>query len=322
MKKKVLSYDKHASYPISIMFCGDIMPPYLKLKNDPFEYLDEYLNQADIVVANLEAPLAGEQSGFPNFSFGDDFVNHLKRFDLLFTANNHAGDAGAEGVQRTIEVLKKAGIKHAGTVAGQKESKSVTIAKQQLTVEFFSYVTSVGKPIPKDGWSINMFDAEQVKADLNHSEADVKVLYVHTREEAPEDRGNEYSVDAKKTWKLSPFEELADIIVNAHPHRFQGAVRSMKKVHGFSLGNLLSDQNKLKDKDSGCLMRVSLDGTENRATFLPVCSFLNGDEYHILPLKNVQIGKYDFITSEQRETLNQAYTQIKSTLSERGLTEI
>ena len=322
MAKIIESYNKYVSYPVSIMFCGDIMPPYLQLKNDPFVHLDEYLHQADIVVANLESPLAGKQSSFPNFSFDDSFIEYLDRFDLLFTANNHAADAGAEGVQRTIEVLDKAGIKHTGTVKGESEQRSATIKKDDLTVEFFSYVTSVGKPLNKDQWMINMFDADGTKAALKKSNADVKVLYVHTREEDPKDRGNEYSVEPKQTWKLTQFVGLADIIVNAHPHRFQGAVKNMKKVYSFSLGNLLSDQNKLEDKDSGCLMRVSLDGTENRATFLPVCSVLSDKEYYILPLKHVQIGKYDFIDSEKRETLMQAYTAIKAVLAEHGLTEM
>ena len=69
-------------------------------------------------------------------------------------------------------------------------------------------------------------------------------------------------------------------------------------------------------------MRVSLDGTENRATFLPVCSVLSEEKYFILPLKNVQIGKYDFIDSVQRETLNKAYAEIKKVLAERGLSEM
>ena len=169
---------------------------------------------------------------------------------------------------------------------------------------------------------VNIYDADKIKSALDASAADIKVLYVHTREEDPNQRDNEYSREPKQVWKLTQFVGKADIIVNAHPHRFQGAVKNMKHVYTFSLGNLLSDQNKLHDKDSGCLMRVSLDGTENRATFLPVCSVLSEEKYFILPLKNVQIGKYDFIDSVQRETLNKAYAEIKKVLAERGLSEM
>jgi poly-gamma-glutamate capsule biosynthesis protein CapA/YwtB (metallophosphatase superfamily) len=320
MKTRVKTYEKFASYPVSVLFCGDIMPPYAALRNDPFTHMDETFKLADFRVANLEAPFAGEQQGFPSFSFGDDFVDRLRRFDLLITANNHAADHGAAGISRTAEVLDRAGIPHAGTRSGRGEGLSAVMKKGALAVEVFPYAVSVKGEAPS--WMVSLFDEDRVAADLSGSDADIKILYVHSREEDPADRWNEYSTEPSGEWRLAPFTRLADVVVDAHPHYFQGGARNMRGARAFSLGNMLSDQKRLNDRDSGCLMLVTFDGSETRTSFVPVCTVKAGSEFHVLPLRGVREGKFGFVSSGQRESLMKAYGQIQEVLSKNNLTEI
>ncbi|MCP5062492.1 MAG: CapA family protein, partial [Ignavibacteriae bacterium] len=85
-----------------------------------FGEIGSYLRSKDILFGNLETILAGNTkrySGYPFFNTPNELAEALKfaGFDFLFTANNHANDRGQNGVDRTIDVLKKVNIVPVGT---------------------------------------------------------------------------------------------------------------------------------------------------------------------------------------------------------------
>lgn len=98
----------------------------------------QYLRGADIAVANLEGPVApgvirgGQRradpgpvfdgavyTGFPQFNYHPVVLRDLKAagVDIITTANNHAMDRGALGVDLTLAEARKAGLVPLGTVA-------------------------------------------------------------------------------------------------------------------------------------------------------------------------------------------------------------
>jgi poly-gamma-glutamate capsule biosynthesis protein CapA/YwtB (metallophosphatase superfamily) len=97
----------------------------------------DLLQAADVTYANLEGPAARDVApngravktpvkkrydayvyrGYPTFNYNPRLAKDLKAagFDVVSTANNHALDRHALGVDRTIEALEAAGLKYTGT---------------------------------------------------------------------------------------------------------------------------------------------------------------------------------------------------------------
>jgi poly-gamma-glutamate capsule biosynthesis protein CapA/YwtB (metallophosphatase superfamily) len=78
---------------------------------------------ADLAVCHLETPLAplgGPYRGYPMFQGRPQIATALKQtgYDVCTTASNHRFDGGADGVDRTLRTLERAGLRHAGPHAG------------------------------------------------------------------------------------------------------------------------------------------------------------------------------------------------------------
>lgn len=117
---------------IKITFVGDIMiePPVLKAAkqsdgtynfDEVFAHAQTLFDEADLLIGNLETPIAGAEVGYTDdyfiFNAPDTFADAVKRagFDMVATSNNHTFDRGYEGMMRTIKVLDEKGIGHHGT---------------------------------------------------------------------------------------------------------------------------------------------------------------------------------------------------------------
>lgn len=115
-----------------VSILGDIMceEPLLKASKSGKDFYDfkstfyglkEFLSESDYVIGNLETTLAGERAKFTkdlySFNTPDSFAYALKEvgIDAVLTANNHCMDRGVAGLERTLDVLDKAKIKHTGT---------------------------------------------------------------------------------------------------------------------------------------------------------------------------------------------------------------
>lgn len=117
---------------MKITFLGDIMiePPVLKAAHRPdgsydfypvFEKAQSLLDEADMLVANLETPLAGPEAEYTKhhyaFNAPDAYADAVKKagIHMVSTANNHTFDRGFEGMERTIRTLDEKGIGHHGS---------------------------------------------------------------------------------------------------------------------------------------------------------------------------------------------------------------
>lgn len=86
-----------------------------------FSRMRDLFRQSDIVIGNLETPLAGETVGYVKelFSFNapKEFALAAKEagVSLVSTANNHCMDRGFQGLLETIKTLDDIGLAHTGT---------------------------------------------------------------------------------------------------------------------------------------------------------------------------------------------------------------
>ncbi|MFF5790922.1 CapA family protein [Paeniglutamicibacter sp. NPDC012692] len=79
-----------------------------------------FLAEADLSLCNLETPLApkgGPYQGYPMFTVPQEIVPALKAvgYDGCTTASNHSMDGGVQGVIRTLDALKDAGMVSTGS---------------------------------------------------------------------------------------------------------------------------------------------------------------------------------------------------------------
>jgi poly-gamma-glutamate synthesis protein (capsule biosynthesis protein) len=230
-----------------------------------FEYVKEYISDADLAFCNLETTFGGEPyTGYPTFSSPDSLADAITDagFDAVFTSNNHMLDRGAAGLRRTLEVSRSAGLKTAGSrFEGETPDTVIRSADINVGLVSFTYETPrSGKNRTLNGIRvseeleplINSFGYEDLDVDLarvaeeiartREAGAELVVCYFHWGEEYQRSP-NDYQQYIASRAAISG----ADIIFASHPHVPQGMEylypSSGRAVPVFySLGNFISNQ--------------------------------------------------------------------------------
>ncbi len=104
------------------------------------------LAESDMVVGNLETPLAGKEAGYTDshicFNAPDEYVDALidAGVGLVSTANNHTFDRGYDGMERTIRVLDEKGLPHTGSfLRGSERPEAFYFEKDGTTFAVIAY---------------------------------------------------------------------------------------------------------------------------------------------------------------------------------------
>jgi poly-gamma-glutamate capsule biosynthesis protein CapA/YwtB (metallophosphatase superfamily) len=254
-----------------------------------FDFVRPWLQEADIVLGNLETTFGGEERGyssFPRFNTPDAFGEALKEagFTAVSTVNNHTIDTGSEGFFRTLKVLEQQGLTAIGTRASQEEPHWHLFTENGITlgVTAVSYETAraYGRRtlnallIPRElEGLINSFDYDTLEADLvpvkeqlsamKEAGADVTAVLIHW--------GEEYQ-QHQNQWQERIANELAaagaDLILGSHPHVLQPVRRIQHDSESppswvvYSLGNFLSNQRyeilRRHEPEDGAILFVDL----------------------------------------------------------------
>ena len=235
-----------------------------------FQYVKPFFRNADLVIGNLETPLAGGRlSGYPAFNAPDELADALKwaGFNALTLANNHSLDKGWKGLQRTVEVVNEQGFLYTGAyLSAEDRAASRIFQAAGVSVGLLSYTYGVNTGIYKypDGetWRLDFVNEELMSADLitlREAGADFSVVNVHF--------GDEYQRKPNKkqlALVAALFEAGADLVIGHHPHVVQpGSLRSGPdgdQAAVFSLGNFISNQrDRYTDQGLMLTVRLSLD---------------------------------------------------------------
>lgn len=253
-----------------------------------FRYLQDYIQQADYAVANLETTLAGptrEYKGYPNFNCPDDIVSSLQGvgFDMLLTANNHCYDTGTKGYHRTQEVLTQAGMDYIGSVPNEEAPQYLIKDVNGISIGMVCYtyednadpnVVAPNGSTMKDADEklINSFHVNELDAfyqriegqitEMKEQGAEALVLYIHW--------GVEYQLKENKTQNAIAQKMCdlgIDVIVGGHPHVIQPMElltsttdEGHKTFCLYSTGNALSNQRR-------DLMNLNTGHTEDGIVF-------------------------------------------------------
>ena len=238
---------------------------------------------ADLAVCHLETPLAplgGPYHGYPLFQGPPQIAAALKQtgYDVCTTASNHSFDAGAAGVDRTLNTLERAGLRHAGTARTRVEAETPTIIDiRGVKIAQLSYTFGFnGLPYPQgQTWRAGKISVPAIQAMAKAARdlgAEIVVVSCHW--------GDEDSAKLNAQQREVAPQLLADsnidLVIGHHAH----VVQPMEQINGkwvaYGLGNLVAAHREPSStKAEGLLVRFTFkrDGdrwTTEQAEYAPL----------------------------------------------------
>jgi len=285
----------------------------------PFEYVREYVQGADLAIANLETVIGGDHlgfSGFPRFNSPEAVLDAIEEtgFDLLVTANNHSLDRGKSGIINTIDEITDRGIEYIGTSKASRRPY-VVLELKGIKVGVLSYtygLNGLDSLLTQEEMDnmVNLIDQDLIQKDilsLREENVDLLIAYMHW--------GNEYhSNHSQDQRNLAEFlnQNGVDIILGSHPHVIQGTehISSDSKTTFvvYSMGNFISNQRYdtmgVSDTEDGIMIQIEVEkDIAGGNTYVKTVSMIptwlqrkwQGDsyEYKILPVEAVLDGELD-----------------------------
>ena len=353
---------------LSITCAGDIMAHGTQLTaqydeatgtydfSNNYRYVKDYISQADLALCNVETTFAaGKPTGYPAFNSPDSMAADIEEagFDVAITANNHMLDRGYRGMQRTLMVLRNAGLTTVGSqLSGENETTFTLVDVNGLRVGIVAYTyetsgsasnrTMNGSAMSAtskewiNGFAYPMLDQDlaYLKKDIEDAKAagaDIVIAYLHW--------GEEYQRSANR-WQKSIAEKVvdfgADIIFASHPHVLQPVEWVGDVPVFYSMGNFISNQRAetLDNRytEQGMLANVDLvwdpeseTVTDMSMNVLPVWvdRYPTGGKqsYYIIPLDHTLEENETLKVSGHLQRAKQALEDVKELIGEEFLHE-
>ena len=163
-------------------------------------------------------------------------------YDACTTGSNHTFDAGAAGVDRTLDALDAGGLAHAGSARSAAEAARTTIVDAggtKVAVVSYTYGFNGSSYPGGDRWRANVIDADRILAAARQARkrgAEIVVVALHW--------GTEYRHDpSAQQRELAP--RLArstdvDVLIGHHAHVVQPIERIGRTWVVYGLGNLIA----------------------------------------------------------------------------------
>ena len=263
----VLGYDQ-----AEIVFAGDAMMHIGQIDaarrpggaydfSEYFAGVQEYIQDADYAVVNLETPVsAAPFTGYPQFNAPGQYLDALADagFDLFLTANNHTLDRRDEGLRNTIDSLDRRHLRHIGTYKCIDERESVMPFVRTINgikVGFVNYTYGTNGLTPGRDVCVDYIDRDLMRRDVESARekgAEFIFACVHW--------GNEYQMYAHKSQHdLAKYlHELGvQAVIGSHPHVVQPIEFEDGQLTVYSLGNFISNM-RTRDTRGGALVKVVL----------------------------------------------------------------
>lgn len=316
-----------------IAFAGDIMVMTSQItaakKSDgsydfspSFSHMKDIFASFDYVCGNFECTLAGAEAGYTEpkpsrdpaetpsdsprplnqtFNAPDGFASTLRDagFDLISTVNNHAMDRGLEGLVRTAEKLREAGLTQLGTFVSAEDAATPRVEDiNGIAVGFVAAADYINSGTPSMGEAgeyavLLTRDREAVAEAIGacrEAGAEFIIVIVHWGTEH-----SETATAAQESYADFLIGAGADAIIGSHPHVAEPVEwREAPRGEGtatapviYSLGNFLSNMTQ-KNCEYGMLAGLTLekDGEGVRCvalTILPTLSARENGQRTVLP---------------------------------------
>jgi gamma-polyglutamate biosynthesis protein CapA len=247
-----------------ILFVGDIFfDRYIRQVTDKqggdyvFKCVDSLLNDADVVVGNLEGPItdnasksAGTEPGSPlNFVFtfppGSADLLYKHNIKIVNLGNNHISNFGREGIAQTEKYLTDAGVDYFGGLSGKENVYKTRLHGNDLS--FISYNQFGGDSADKVALKIKEMKSENPNSNI--------IIYAHWGEEYVEPTLQMRNI-AKKFAGSG-----ATAIIGSHPHVVQTSEKIGDTIVYYSLGNFIFDQYWNEEVSTGLAVELTITDT-------------------------------------------------------------
>jgi|GEM_PF-434457 len=228
----------------------------------PFQKMDQtYLKNNDILLANLEGPIAKKRvqtSKEIAFRFAPDVIPLLQKyfFDALSQANNHAMDMGVTGYDDTFDLMAQTGIKVFGD---PRQIDDRSVAKFDIDGQKIAFLG-----LEEVVYKID--DAKAVATIKDLTTQGYKVIpfmhwgieYKHTPNDRQQQLAHEF-IDAG-----------AYAVIGCHPHVVETFETYKNHPIFYSLGNGIFDQYFSPDTQEGLSTAMILSNDQIQIYFLPI----------------------------------------------------
>ena len=248
----------------------------------PWEQVKPYLDEADLVVANLECTISERGTQWAKtFTFrappaaADSLVT--AGIDVVSLANNHALDYGIPAFEDTLTLLEQRAIGYAGGGRDAAAAHAALVVESNgLRIAFLGYVlpfsgrhafstrqweASAGKP----GLAIGSPEVVGGEVAAARELADLVVVMIHG--------GVEYSHGPDKKMRnvsRAAVEAGATLVIGHHPHVLQGYERGEGTLIAYSIGNFVFDYFSGRPNDTAILdVTLGADGVRS-LSWIPV----------------------------------------------------
>lgn len=281
--------------------------------------VSDYLQDADITMANQETMIGGEEIGlssYPSFNSPQEVGDALKNagVDIVTLANNHTLDRGEAAIQSSIEYWREIDMEYTGAYRDVEDSETIRVMETEagITIAFLSYTYGTnGIPVPAGkNYLVNLIDREKIVADIEEAKelADAIIVSYHA--------GVEYEplpTQEQKDLSQLAADHGADAVIGHHPHVLQPAEWLEGKDGNqtfviYSLGNFLSGQDEGYNQIGG-IVSFDLKKTENDevdvtnpAFAVTFVNFENETNYRVLPMYELTDEEVTDVSSRYQQT--------------------
>jgi gamma-polyglutamate biosynthesis protein CapA len=223
-------------------------------KGDDFVFscIDPLLQDADMVVGNLEGPITENISrslksvvGSPDnytFTFPTTTTSTLSKHNIKVVniGNNHISNFGRTGLLSTQNFLDMTDVGYFGGFVGNTSVYRVT--KNGINLSFVSFNQFGGE------------SAEKIASTTAKEKAEGRTVIIYTH------WGEEYSYEISNIKRIATLfaENGADVIIGSHPHIVLPNEYIGKTLVYYSLGNFIFDQYFNKDVTKGLAIQLDI----------------------------------------------------------------
>lgn len=236
----------------------------------PFRKIAPLMAGSDIAFINLETPFSDQGRYFDTgliFHAAPEMIAGLElaRIAIASTANNHARDCGAHGVEFTVAWLRAHGIEPLGSSESEARThEGVVLIRHGVRFGFLGYTFDQQNGNWKDiDPRIALADPAAVCRDVSRlrKRADVVIVSMH--------HGTEYMPKPNKaqiTFAHAAIEAGAALVIGHHPHVVEPQENYKGGTIFYSLGNFVFDQYQREATQHGEIVQVSFEGTSILST--------------------------------------------------------
>ena len=323
-----------------------------------FRYCKDLVASFDYAVANLETTFGGDKyvyQGNPAFNCPDALAADAAEvgYDMFLTSNNHSGDTMGDGILRTLEVSRAAGLATLGSqMPGENRYTIVEVNGIKIGMVSYTWAYKInadnsfslnGLMAIKDEGQMNYFSKQNpdklyneltsIMEAMKAEGAEATMLFLHWGEEY-DIQGNE----AQRKMAQKVCDLGFDVLVGGHAHVVQPMALlestvdpSHKTMCIYSMGNAVSNQRTGVSElfprgytEDGALFTVTFEKYSDGKVYPVAVDVIptwvnmhanNGSrEYNILPLIKEQEGSWQETYQMKSDQFNAAVKSYERTM--------